>query len=358
MDYVDWLDKLARALIQAWGDADYNDRSFGVKLEELVSSLGIEVDSFSPEFESSKLAEAIRDGMRDLEALGLVENERYRRHKVTELGTVLQDANLNTSWHQIMSIRIDEAEREFLEKVAELGQEYHEEFSVLNDLDGEVVASHLGWALDDDGIAKTQYVSKQLFQKGLLKRQTYIGKRIDIVPNYSGIVRVTRQTETELGVMIRELVADWENINVDFKRELYIGRMKEKAEFIRDILGLATTKARGKRYLVIGFANDTREFYESVADDINQDRLEQILNAYCSPTPQIKFDRVPWGQGEVGFIEVKRDPVDIPYRVSKKIGKLAIDAVYVRHGSHTEPPTDQELKDLEEEGKRARGELQ
>ena len=89
----------------------------------------------------------------------------------------------------------------------------------------------------------------------------------------------------------------------------------KKGEFVRDILGLATTKSSGQRYLIIGFSDDTREFFASVDSGITQNRLEQILHAYCEPTPDVVFWRVPWTGGEVGLIEVKRDPSNIPYRV-------------------------------------------
>ena len=80
---------------------------------------------------------------------------------------------------------------------------------------------------------------------------------------------------------------DWETTTVEFKRQVNLKLDKEKAEFVRDVLALATTKASGRRWLVIGFDNNTHQFTVSVDPAITQDRLEDILNAYASPAPQM-----------------------------------------------------------------------
>ena len=120
------------------------------------------------------------------------------------------------------------------------------------------------------------------------------------------------------------------------------------------MVGIVNTKVSGRRFLVIGFSDETRAFHASVSEDINQERLEQILDAYCQPTPRIKFDRVQWSDGEVGLLEILRDREKVPYRVGKSIGKIAEGSVYVRHGSHTVPAAKEEIQELLEESSRAR----
>ncbi len=124
------------------------------------------------------------------------------------------------------------------------------------------------------------------------------------------------------------------------------------------MLGLATTKSSGRRFLIIGFDNSTRAFHGSVDAAITSERLEQILHAYTEPTPAIRYTKVPWETGEAGIIEAMRETIKLPYKVKKMLGgKSGIQEgdVYVRHGSHTEAPTAQELQDLIDEGERARG---
>ena len=58
------------------------------------------------------------------------------------------------------------------------------------------------------------------------------------------------------------------------------------------------------------------------------------------------------------MIEVFRDAKDAPYRVKKPLGGIHgihVGEIFVRHGSHTEQPSETERLDLEEEGNLARG---
>ena len=197
-------------------------------------------------------------------------------------------------------------------------------------------------------------LANQLSNVGMVSSQAFLGGNVQIQPTYVGVVRATRQAETELGRLVRELVEDWETTNVDFKRELSVSRDSAKGEFIRDVLGLINTKVSGRRFLVIGFADKTRAFHASVPDDITQERLEQILDAYCQPAPRIKFDRVPWSDGEIGFLELIREREKVPYRARKSIGKIVEDNVYVRRGSHTVPASEQEIRELLDESARAK----
>jgi hypothetical protein len=122
---------------------------------------------------------------------------------------------------------------------------------------------------------------------------------------------------------------------------------------VRDILALATTKSSGQRFLIVGFDDQTQQFVQSVDPAITQNRLEQILNAYAAPVPQIRYHRVAWEQGEIGVIKVLRDPAKVPYRVTKTLAHISRGDVYVRHGSQVEPPTPAELAALEAEGQAA-----
>jgi hypothetical protein len=166
-------------------------------------------------------------------------------------------------------------------------------------------------------------------------------------------VRATEQVQAELQQLVASLLADWETTNVEFKRQLDLATKADKAEFVRDILALATTKVSGERFLVVGFDDKTQQFVQSVDPAINQNRLEQILNAYAVPAPQIRYHRVAWEQGPIGVIKVARDPAKVPYRVTKTLAHISKGDVYVRHGSQVEPPTVTELAALEAEGKAA-----
>jgi hypothetical protein len=59
--------------------------------------------------------------------------------------------------------------------------------------------------------------------------------------------------------------------------------------------------------------------------------------------------------GAVGILELFRDPTHIPYRITRSLAHISVGDVYVRHGSHVEPPTTAERADLDAEGRAARG---
>ncbi len=356
MDYVDWVERVMAAVSQAWRAADGNTKLSGLQLPAILGALGQPDLIRQPDYERTKFAEAVRDALSDLDSLGLVKQDNGIFFKLTSEGNKYPAATLPSAWPQIMKIFIDCEQETLLRAVAEMGQEVCDDCVCARDLNGEQVFAYLKWPWDSDGIARCYALSQQLADMRLLNRRAYMGGHVDLIPTYLGIVRITRKVETEFVSLVRDLVREWETTNVDFKRELNLTRDKEKAEFIRDILGITNTKSSGRRFLVIGFDNDKHTFAQSVDKAITQERLEQILQAYCNPAPRIKYERVPWQNGEVGLIEAVREPGKVPYKVAKAVGdsnKIQPEGVYVRHGSHTEPPTEQEYHDLIDEAKRA-----
>ena len=107
--------------------------------------------------------------------------------------------------------------------------------------------------------------------------------------------------------------------------------------------------------MLISFSDDGEPHTESVAPAITQDRLENILQAYAAPTPQVRYRVVPWNTTDIGLVEVVREPELLPYLSTSDIGKLEVGAIFVRHGSHTERATVAEEASLHEEGRAARG---
>ena len=103
-------------------------------------------------------------------------------------------------------------------------------------------------------------------------------------------MKATEAIATEWQERLADLVEEWETTTVDFKRELPLGTEKQSAEFARDVTALANPKASGRdRHLVIGFDDKTRSFTTPVDSGITQNRLEQILNVYAKPVPDIRL---------------------------------------------------------------------
>jgi hypothetical protein len=347
-DYVEWVSEVMEAAAQAWHASDPNKKLIGISIHDVIPAMCFDIDTRSADFNRTKVAEGVRNALSDLTQMGLLEEE-YGHYKLTHEGSKFPQADLSTAWGQVTNIHLDEGQIAFLRKVAEIGQENYDKYVCVKDLTAKDVFEALEWPWDDAGKAKGYLITEQLESIGMINRRAYMGGHIDVIPTYIGIVRVTRQAESEWGRIVRQLIDEWETTNVDFKRQLNLNRDKEKAEFIRDVLGLATTKSSGRRFLVIGFDDTTHSFVQSVDPNITQERLEQVLTAYSEPTPKIRYQTIPWSSGTIGIIEIFREPRDIPYRVKKDIGGksgIKTGEIYVRHGSHTEAPTQRELEGL------------
>lgn len=77
-------------------------------------------------------------------------------------------------------------------------------------------------------------------------------------------VRSTLQTKCHLTLEAREiddLVEEWETTSVEFKQELETRTKDQKAEFVKDVLGLVNTKASGERWLIVGFEDETHTYH-------------------------------------------------------------------------------------------------
>lgn len=141
---------------------------------------------------------------------------------------------------------------------------------------------------------------------------------------------------------------------MDFKRELKLVTAEQKAEFVKDMLALATTQLDARRFYLIGWDPKTRKFLPPGVDPkITEDQIQQILGSYCDPPPHLRYRTLPLRGGRAGVIEVERNPAYVPYRVSRPIGRLKAGQTFVRHRTVTEPPTPAEEAALKEEAQRA-----
>jgi Putative DNA-binding domain len=352
MKYVDWVQRV----LQATGEltrADAQARLVGVPWDQVLSRLGGPSDASSPAFHESPEFEALGDAVKDLDRLGLVEPGSVGSLwvRLTQDGRRLAVQSLRSIWPEIFAIYLDDEQLPFLGQAIALSEDRQAGYARVDWVPWQKVFDALGWPTSDNSPAYD--ITAQLEEAGCLARRAALGGRIDMYPTYVGIVRATEQVQTELQQLVTDLLPEWETTNVEFKRQLDLATKANKAEFIRDILALATTKSSGERFLIVGFDDKTHQFVQSVDPAITQNQLEQILNTYAVPAPQIRYHRVAWDRGEIGVIKVLRDPAKVPYRVTKTLAHISKRDVYVRHGSQVEPPTPAELAALEAEGKAA-----
>ncbi len=184
-------------------------------------------------------------------------------------------------------------------------------------------------------------------------------ENLKIWANYRGLVLRTRRNITLQSQHIDRLVEGWETTSVEFKAELRSRTKDQKAELVKDLVGLANTQASGERLLVVGFDNETHGYHGSLDTDLTQDNLERIMSPYTEPYLDVRYEVVEYRGGPVGLIEVLRDPRKLPYKVARSVGdrkRIEEDQIFVRHGSQTEEPTNAELEAILKEGERARSE--
>jgi hypothetical protein len=355
MDYVEWVEKVLQAAVEALTYADAVPYEFnGMPLLHIGGELG-----FGPEdlqsSDPTKPGKAVLNALIDLADLGFVEQQGTSNYfKLTREGRRAAQAGLSTMWGPLTSTPLDDDQIEALAKVVQGSQVDYGSYVGLQEVTlWDIQSPSEG---PNDGMIAFRLLH-ELDDKYQMVRSRSVAGLAKALPTYKGVVRLTRPEESKLQALIRDLLADGENVNVDFKQEVHLQTKAQKGEFIKDLLALVTTKARGERYMLIGFDDKTGAFVKSVDPTITKDRIEDLLIAYTEPVPSVRYDTTTWEGGTVGLIEVIREAHKLPYRVKVDIGeKLKAGEVLVRHGSHTVKlkPSDEEYQDLVAEGNRAR----
>lgn len=351
VDYVEFVDRVIDAISVQWRAAGPDKQMMGVGLQkiadELLGATGLD--------ETQRFL-ALLDAIRDLEEMGLVTVPVEQYVALSQEGRKFPDVSLESAWHQIFDIFIDQDQTDFLTQVVDLSMIENEEYAALRKVDLKEIDAALGSERGEGGVRRTWDNAQSLDELGLAKFRGYIGGTGTIRPTYMGVVRATRGESTELYQLISRLVAEGETTNVDFKRELNLNRHTGKAELVRDVLALGNTKSSGERFLIIGIADDGTPYGEPVDPTITQERLEQVLQSYAEPWPTVRYRVAQWQTATVGLIQVLREPEKLPYMPTRTLAKLVEGRIYVRHGSHTEPATARERESLLAEGTKARDE--
>jgi hypothetical protein len=291
----------------------------------------------------------------DLDAVGLLDHRDRHDVRFSSATRQIRDgAAISTVYPDLIAPYLDAEQAAFLGAALRRSETQHSDYASVIDIDARDVLTDLGW---DPATVDYYGICAALDDLGFIHQTAFMGGRVDLRPTYRGDVKVTRQVATEWQERLATLVKEWETVTVDHKRELPLGTDARNAEFAKDVTSLANTKASGEtRYLVIGYDDKSRAFTTPLDSAITQDRLEQILNDWSRPVPTIRLTRLPdrSGAGEVGIVEIIREPAKLPYTVAKAGGKIGSGSTFVRHGTHVVPPDADELADLIAEGDVAR----
>jgi hypothetical protein len=344
MKYVDWVERVLRAVVDAFDAGD----GFAAGIGAIRRELGVDLD---------ERAEPLWDALRDLERLGLIDTSNGHFVKIDQEARKIRVAPLRRSWGRIHEVWLEEDQERFLTKLCEMSERREDEWAYLEEVQGDAVLEARGEQPQRGDAYK--YI-EALADLGMVDGSRMTMGSFPTFPTYTGLVRATEKVATEGQALVQALLDDWETTNTDFKRELHLATKDDKAEFVRDALALANTQVTGDRYLVTGFDPKSHEFTTTADPSVTQDRIEDVLNEYTEPPVTVRYVTFPWtdDSGEAGLLEIKRDRTKVPYRVRRSLrgAKNAIDVreVFVRHGSHIAVASSEEVKDLEDEAARAR----
>jgi hypothetical protein len=372
MDYFQWCERVLSEYLEAARNS-LAVRSEGLRPDQVARRI------FGPEvveqdlFIASSGWEGLKQAIKDLDDEGcLLTEDDYYGDEVHSPGKITSEGkeflekveSRWTSWWATCATAPDfkQEQRDLLELVHRLSPREESTHAWMEWIHQETLCRELGWEAERLRVVISEIRASHDFIKC---RPNYypLGAppydELRVRETYKGLVLQTKYQLTIEAREIDSLVEEWETTSVEFKQELETRTKDQKAEFVKDVLGLVNTKASGKRWLIVGFKDKTHTYNSGCILPSSQDDLERVLSAYTNPMAEIRYDIVKHYHGPVGRLHILRDPARLPYRVAKSVGhekRIAKGQIFVRHGSLTEEPTDEELQALLEEGESARRE--
>ena len=302
MNFIAWCDFILIKLIEL-SRQDTTVRSIGVDQWDFTQFLLEGEPTILEEDNGSTFHNGIMDAVTNLRDLGLIERDSY--WKVTKKGRTLA-TDMMPLWWSICQEKLEPEHQQLLQVVNRLSPHSENGHAWVEGIAEKTLTLELGWSADP---LLLESVAKDLEQWGFVNGLFFFGG-IQLTATYRGLIWETKQGFTRMSRLIDDLIAEWETTSVDFKRELHLDTADQKAEFIKDVLSLVTTKASGRRWMVIGFDDRSRTYYGTPEHGITKNRIEQILAMYTNPCVDIQYNLVDYRGGSVGMLEVIRDPTE------------------------------------------------
>lgn len=352
MDFVDFCGLVLDSLIKL-SRSSTDTRLTGVDSPSLAKAMfggkiGTESDYWNSEY-----SEGIESALLEMKRIGFIEHPHSDqfRYAITRKGQGFV-ADVIPWWESICQTELDSDQQHLLRTLNKMSERLADDHAWLEEIHTDKLMSELGWTDRHFFVS----VIEELERDGFANCPGIVGN----LATYLGLVWDTRRGFTLESRFIDSLVDEWETTSVDFKRELRIDTADQKAEFIKDVIGLGNTQSSGRRWMIIGFDDKTRSYYGPPDHRLSQNRFEQILAQCTAPMVYIKYEVVDYRSGPVGKLEILRDRSKLPYTVAKSIGdkkRVFEGQIFVRHGSQTEEPTPAELQAIRDEVERPKTKL-
>lgn len=348
MDFIDFCDLVMSKLLEA--------RRSSAQARELGQVLS-EVSAAVFDNRSRDLQDVVYGALFELRKVGMVATDPHDLlWRISQVG-LETIPNMTALYQNICSQRLELDQEKLLCIVNRLSHNPTPDYAFTNWVAREEITNS-GWT-DSDPIFS---IARELEDLLLIRCDARMGGYIRLCSTYPGLVWEHRRALTLESKFIDALVAEWETTSVEFKQELHLDTASQRAEFIKDILGLTNTQASGARWLIIGFEDKAPEYHGAPDLNVTQDRIEDLLSYYTVPAVDARYKVVEYSAGKVGKLELLRDPKKLPYAVAQSVGDQAAGdkkrikkgQVFVRHGSRSVSASPEELNDLQLEGERAR----
>jgi hypothetical protein len=370
MDYFQWCERVLSAYLEAHRSS-LEVRKDGLRPDQVARHIFGSEAVEQASFMTSSKWEGLKQVIKDLDDEGYIwtDDDYYGDEprlpaKITSEGEEYleeEEKRWVSWWATCMSAdKLKQEQRDLLELVHNLSPREEPTHAWMEWIHQESLCRELGWEVERLRLVIGEIRASHDYIK---VRPNYypLGKtppdELHVRETYKGLVLQTKRDLTIEAREIDDLVEEWETTSVEFKQELETRTKDQKAEFVKDVLGLVNTKASGERWLIVGFEDETHTYHSGCTLPSSQDDIERVLTAYTNPMVEIRYDIVEHYHGPVGRLRVLRVPAKLPYRVAKSVGdkkRITEGQVFVRHGSQTEEPSDAEHQALLEEGERAR----
>ena len=154
------------------------------------------------------------------------------------------------------------------------------------------------------------------------------------------------KTLMNLQDLIDQLLFEEEGTTLDFKREQYRFRSatdEEKSELLNDILSFANAHRRTDAYILIGVKEikGGRSQVVGISDDLDDANLQQFINSKTNKPIDFSYKTLQYNEFKLGIIHI---PVQRrPFFLTKDVGKLQKNLVYIRRSSSTDIASPDEI---------------
>lgn len=353
MDFIEWSDAILRRFVRDYERAGMN-RTVGLGEHDIATVWGWPLYQ-APAYD--QIRGALLDALSELSSSFLLEEQSTTGYyRPTEIAIEHQN-DLTPLWRELCKPHLSQDEAHLLAVVAELSERCYAAYAELDWIEHGPIIEAAAWP---EGMDRVYAVADDLKRKGLIGMSATMGPSFRAHATYRGLVWLRKQGDTLEAEFLDRLIAEGETTSVEFKRELHTDTNDQKAEFVKDVLALATTQASGDRWLIVGFDETQGSWWGTPDPKITQDHLEQLLSQYTDPVVLIRFSIVDYRGKAVAKLQVLRDRSKIPYAVKRELRgekrRIVAGQMFVRHGSQVEQPTPGELEALQKEGERARSE--